>query len=82
MGRKGVERKKTLYLINSSQLLCNRWIGDGRGREGGNGKGRGEETYRNEPSKIEWIRKSKKCQMKSTRSLFGVSDASVASERP
>jgi hypothetical protein len=50
--------------------------------EGGNGKGRGEETYRNEPSKIEWIRKSNKCQMKSTRSRFGVSEASAASERP
>lgn len=31
---------------------------------------------------MEWIRKSKKCQMKRMRSRFGVSEASVARERP
>lgn len=81
-GEEGGGEEEDVVAVSLSQLLCNRWIGDERGREGGNGKGRGEETYRNEPSKMEWIRKSKKCQMKSTRSRFGVSEASVASERP
>ena len=69
------------FLKSAIVRLCNCWIKGGEGRRGGGGE-EGEETYRNEPSKMEWIRKSKKCQMKSTRSRFGVSDASVARERP
>src|SRR5258708_816836 len=40
-----------------------------------------KQLYRNEPSKIVWIRKSKACQMKSTRRLLGAFLGSAFLER-
>ena len=80
-GEEGGGEKEDVVAVSLSQLLYDSWIiGRRRGKEEMDVGG--EETYRNEPSKILWMRKSKKCQMKRTRSRFGVSDASVASERP